>query len=77
MPLSALQTVQSTPNIANQSDLIGKTVTGTVTTNGQASTVTGTVNDVTVANGIPTATIQVSKTQTTSLSLSNITSISD
>jgi flagellar basal-body rod modification protein FlgD len=77
VPLSALQTVTSTPNISSQSDLVGKTVTGTTTVNGQSSAVTGTVTGVSMVNGIPTAAVQISNNQTVNIGVSGLTSVSD
>jgi flagellar basal-body rod modification protein FlgD len=76
VPISSLQNVQSTPNISNDSDLVGQTVTGPVTANGQTANATGTVTGVSLVNGIPTATVQISKTQTVTIPVSSLSSVS-
>jgi flagellar basal-body rod modification protein FlgD len=76
--LSAIQSVQQTPNINSLSDLVGKTVTGSTTVNGQASTVTGTVQSVQIVSGVQSVVIQpAGKASPVTLGVSQLTDVSD
>jgi flagellar basal-body rod modification protein FlgD len=75
-PLSSLEAVQQTPNIEDYENIIGGTVTGTVTSSsGTSSSVTGTVTAVSLVNNIPTLTVKESSGTTVSMPLSNVTAV--
>lgn len=76
VPMSSLQSVQQTPNISGLADLVGQTVTGTTVSNGQLVSVTGTVTNVGLVNGVPSLTIQPKSGASVTLGLSQITSVS-
>ncbi|HWD41198.1 MAG TPA: flagellar hook capping FlgD N-terminal domain-containing protein [Fimbriimonas sp.] len=77
VPMSSLQTVQQTPNLANDGDLVGKTVTGSVLQNGQIQAVTGTVTGISMSNGIETVTLKLKDGSSVSLAVGNLTNISN
>lgn len=77
VPMSSLQSVQQTPNISNLADMVGQTVTGLTTVNGQTTSVTGTVTNVGLVNGIPMLTIQPKTGSAVTLGLSQVSSVSN
>jgi len=76
VPLSSLQSVTSTPNLANAADLVGQTVTGTTVLNGQSVSVMGTVTGVSAVNGVPTLTVQPKGGSAVQIPVGQLTSIS-
>jgi flagellar basal-body rod modification protein FlgD len=76
VPLSALQSVNQTPNLANYSGMVGQTVTGTTTVNGASQSITGTVTNVSLVNGAPLVTIQPKTGASVSIGLNQISSVS-
>ncbi len=77
VPMSALQSVQQTPNISSVSDMVGHTVTGNLTVNGKPTTVTGSVTGVSLTNGVPTLTVKPKTGTAVTMSLSQVTSVTN
>ena len=76
--LSAIQSVVPTVDVASMSSLIGKTVAGTTTSNGNTTSVVGTVVGITAQNGQAYAQVQSTengKKTTTAVPISTLTQI--